>query len=145
MNRKFQPRLQCIQSTIGKKLTEAAQIADGWKRYCEDLYYDKEGNRVEREYWEQEPPLLRSEVALAIHQTASRKATGPDEVPAELFKVTITITPFMFRSHYVLQEYIRLVCVNADDFFEFRVSNTRGHSYKLYQQFSNCTSRSACR
>ena len=28
------------------------------------------------------------------------------------------------------------VCVNADDFFEFRVSNTRGHSYKLYQQFS---------
>ena len=34
------------------------------------------------------------------------------------------------------------VCVNADDFFEFRVSNTRGRSYKLYQQFSNCTSRS---
>ena len=28
------------------------------------------------------------------------------------------------------------VCVNADDFFEFRVSNTRDHSYKLYQQFS---------
>ena len=27
-------------------------------------------------------------------------------------------------------------------FFEFRVRNTRGHSYKLYQQFSNCTSRS---
>ena len=111
MNRKFQPRLQCIQSATGKKLTEAAQIADGWKRYCEDLYYDKEGKRVEREYWEQEPPPLRSEVALAIHQTASRKATGPDEVPAELFKVTITITvtitPFMFRSHYVLQDYIR--------------------------------------
>ena len=39
-----------------------------------------------------------------------------------------------------------LVCINADDFFEFRVSNTwrRGHSYKLYQQFSNCTSRSKC-
>jgi len=36
-----------------------------------------------------------------------------------------------------------IVCVNADDFFfDFRVSNTRGHSYKLYQQFSNCTSRS---
>ena len=26
--------------------------------------------------------------------------------------------------------------------FKFSVSNTRGHSYKLYQQFSNCTSRS---
>jgi len=27
-----------------------------------------------------------------------------------------------------------IVCVNADDFSEFRVSNTRGHTYKLYQQ-----------
>jgi len=34
----------------------------------------------------QEPPQLRSEVARAILQTASRKATGPDEVPAELSK-----------------------------------------------------------
>jgi len=35
---------------------------------------------------EQEPPLLRSEVASAIRQTASRKATGPDDISAELFK-----------------------------------------------------------
>ena len=40
----------------------------------------------EQEYWEKEPPPLRSEVARAIRQTASRKATGPDDVPAELFK-----------------------------------------------------------
>jgi len=58
-------------------LTEAAQIADRWKGYCEDLYQDKEGKRIEQEYWEQEPPPLRSDVARAIHQTASRKATGP--------------------------------------------------------------------
>ena len=32
------------------------------------------------------PPPLRSEVARAIRQTASRKATGPDDVSAELFK-----------------------------------------------------------
>ena len=37
---------------------------------------------------------------------------------------------------------IGLVCVNAGYFFQFRVSNTHGHSYELYQQFSNCTSRS---
>ena len=51
-----------------------------------DLYCDEEGKGIEQEYWEQEPPPLRSEVARAIHQTASRKATGSDEVPAELFK-----------------------------------------------------------
>jgi len=50
------------------------------------LYHDKEGNGTEQEYWEQEPPPLRSEVAGAIRQTVSRKATGPDDVPAELFK-----------------------------------------------------------
>ena len=45
------------------------------------------GKGIEQEiYWEQEPPPLRSEVARAIRQTANRKATGPDEVPAELFK-----------------------------------------------------------
>ena len=76
----------CIQSATGENLTEAAQIADRWKGYCEDLYCDEEGKGIEREYWEKEPPPLRSEVARAIRQTASRKATGPDEVPAELFK-----------------------------------------------------------
>ena len=40
MTRKFQPRLQGIQSGTGENLTEAAQIADRWKGYCEDLYCD---------------------------------------------------------------------------------------------------------
>ena len=44
VTRKFQPRLQCIQSATGENLTEAAQIADRWKGYCEDLYHDKEEN-----------------------------------------------------------------------------------------------------
>jgi len=65
-------------------LTEVAQIADRW--YCEDLYHDEEGNGIEQEYWEQEPSPLHSEVARVIRQTASRKATAPDDVPAELFK-----------------------------------------------------------
>jgi len=52
---------------------------------------------------EQEPPPLRSEVARAIHQIASRKATGLDEVPAELFKaggetVLIECTECVWRS-----------------------------------------------
>jgi len=50
MTRKFQPRLQCIQSATGESLTEAAQIADRWEGYCEDLYHDEEGNGIEQEY-----------------------------------------------------------------------------------------------
>jgi len=49
MTRKFQPRLQCVQSAISENLTEAAQIADWWKRYCEDMYHDEEGKGIEQE------------------------------------------------------------------------------------------------
>jgi len=45
------------------------------------VYHDEEGKEIEQEYGQQEPPPLRSEVARDIRQTASRKATGPDEVP----------------------------------------------------------------
>jgi len=62
------------------------QTAHIWKEYCEDFYDDEEKKGIEQEYWEQEPPLLSSEAARTIRQTASRNATGPDEVPAELFK-----------------------------------------------------------
>jgi len=50
------------------------------------LYHDEEGKGIKQEYWKQESPPLRSEVARSVRQTAGRKATGPDEVPAELFK-----------------------------------------------------------
>ena len=86
MTQKFQPRLQCIQSATGENLTEARQITERWKEYCEDMYHGEKGKGIQQEYWEQEPPPLRSEVACAICQTANRKATGPDEVQAELFK-----------------------------------------------------------
>jgi len=72
MTRKFQPRLQCIQLATGENLTKAAQIAYRWKGYCEDLYHDEEGKGTEQEYWQQEPPPLRSEVARAVRQQVAK-------------------------------------------------------------------------
>ena len=46
MTRKFHPRLQGIQSATGENLTEAAQIADRWKRYCEDLTVMRKGKEL---------------------------------------------------------------------------------------------------
>jgi len=43
----------------------------------EDLYRE-EGKGIKQEYWEQEPPALRSDVVRAIRQTASHKATEKD-------------------------------------------------------------------
>jgi len=45
-----------------------------------------------------------SEVACAIRQTASRKATGPDDVPAELFKAGQTALDRMHRIRVVIWE-----------------------------------------
>jgi len=62
------------------------------------LHLDEEGKGIEQEYWEQEPPPLCSEVARAIRQTASRKVTGPDEVPAKLLKAGVeTVMDKMHR------------------------------------------------
>jgi len=47
MTRKFQPRMQGIQSATGENLTEVAEITDRWKGYCEDLYCDEEGKGIE--------------------------------------------------------------------------------------------------
>jgi len=46
----------------------------------------RKGNELNKSIGSKSLLSLRSEVANAIHQTASRKATGPDEVPAKLFK-----------------------------------------------------------
>jgi len=43
MTRKFQRRLQGIQSATGENLSEAAQIADRRKGHCEYLYCYEEG------------------------------------------------------------------------------------------------------
>jgi len=46
----------------------------------------RKGKELNRSIGSKSLHPFRSKVARAIRQTASRKATGPDEVPAELFK-----------------------------------------------------------
>jgi len=36
-----------------------------------------------------------------------------------------------------------LVCIDRDEFFQLRLSTTRGHPYKLYKHFSSCSVRSS--
>ena len=36
-----------------------------------------------------------------------------------------------------------LVCIDRDEFFQLRLSTTRGHPYKLHKHFSNCSARSS--
>ena len=69
MTRKFQLRLQGIQSATGENLTQTAQLADRWKRVL--------GARAS----------TTSFRGCSCHPSDSKsQTTGPDEVPAKLFK-----------------------------------------------------------
>jgi len=123
MNRKSQPRLQCIQSATGKKLTEAAQVADGWKRYCEDLYYDKEGKELNENigskslhYFVQRLllPSIRQQVAkpqvlMRSQQNCSKSRSQSQSQSRRSCFDLIMCYKIIFG----------LVCVNADDFLSF--------------------------
>jgi len=85
LTRKFQQRLDCIQSAPGANVTEPVKTAEHWHEYCEELFADEERNKPLLQYVKQPPPLW-SEVYRAIHCTASGKSAGPYEVPVELLK-----------------------------------------------------------
>ena len=80
LKRKFQAALPDSQINDSKVSATSARYP------VSNFYCDEEGKRTEQTYWGQEPPPLPSEVARAIRQIASRKTTGPYEVPAKLFK-----------------------------------------------------------
>ena len=70
----LQPRLGVIKDENGRVLTEAGEIVDRWKRYCEGMYTSDAPTtavqRVRLEDTEQEEetclPPLKSEVEWAI-------------------------------------------------------------------------------
>jgi len=58
--------------------------------------------------------------------------------PAQFRIATLTV-----KSNILLYNRFWLVDVNFSDFFEFsRVTNTRGHAYKLYKSHCNHSTRS---
>ena len=80
------PGMAQTQQAEGNRLQFPLFTRDANLHSAVNIYHVEEENGTEQGYWEKEPPPLRSEVARAIRQTASRKAAGTGDVPAELFK-----------------------------------------------------------
>ncbi|XP_060125802.1 uncharacterized protein LOC132591374 [Zootoca vivipara] len=85
----FHTKITIIKDKSGKDLTEAEDIKKRWQEYTEELYQkDMEvsytpGSVVA----DLEPDILESEVKWALESTANNKASGSDDIPAELFKI----------------------------------------------------------
>ena len=77
-----------IKDKNGRDLVDAEETKKRWKEYMEELY-KKDLN--EPDYYDTvvshpEPDTLECEVKWALRRTAVNKASGCDEISAELFK-----------------------------------------------------------
>ena len=77
-----------IKDKNGRDLVDAEKIKKRWKGYTEELY-KKDLN--EPDYYDSvvshlEPDILECEVKWALRSTAVNKASGCDDILAELFK-----------------------------------------------------------
>ena len=74
---------------IGKDLTEAEDIKKRWQEYIEELY-KKDLNDLDNHngvVTHLEPDILEYEVKWVSRSITTNKASGGDEIPAELFKI----------------------------------------------------------
>ena len=84
----FHAKMGTIKNKKGMDLTEAEDIKKRWQEYIEEMY--------ERDFNDPDnhdgaiihlaPDILECEVKWALGSITMKKASGGDEIPAELFK-----------------------------------------------------------
>ena len=84
----FCPKMGTIKDKNGRDLVDAEKIKKRWKGYTEELY-KKDLN--EPDYYDgvvshPESYILECKVKWALRRAAVNKASGWDEIPAELFE-----------------------------------------------------------
>ena len=77
-----------IKDKNGRDIVNTEEIRKRWKEYTEELY---KRDLNELDYYDgvishAEPDILECKVKWALRSTAVNKASGCDEIPAELFK-----------------------------------------------------------
>ena len=86
---KFHPKMGTIKDTNSKDLIEAEVIKKRWQE-CKEELYKKDLNDLDNHNGvatHQESDILGCKVKRALGSIATNKASGGDEIPAELFKI----------------------------------------------------------
>ena len=85
----FHTKMVTIKDRNCMDLTEAEDIKTRWQEYTEELY--KKDHHDPDNYYgvitHLEPDILESKVKWALGSITTNKASGGDEIPAELFQV----------------------------------------------------------
>ena len=85
----FHAKMDSIKNRNGRYLTEAEDIKKRWQEYTEELHkkdlHDPDNH--DGVITHLEPDILECEVKWALGSIIMNKASGRDEIPAELFQV----------------------------------------------------------
>ena len=85
----FHVKMKTIKGRNGMDLTEAEDIKKRWQQYTEELYkkdlHDPDNHSGVITHLE--PDILECEVKWALGSITTNKASGSDEIPAELFQI----------------------------------------------------------
>ena len=83
----FHATIDTVKDRNGMDLTEAEDIKKRWQEYTEELYkkdlHDSDNHEGVITHLEQD--ILEYEVKWALESITTNKASGGDEIPAELF------------------------------------------------------------
>ena len=84
----FHTKMGLIKDRNGMDLTEAEDIKKRWQEYIEKLYkkdlHDTDNHGV---IIHLEPDILECEVKWALESMTTKKASGGDGIPVELFQI----------------------------------------------------------
>ena len=85
----FHAKMDSIKDRNGRDLTEAEDIKKRWQEYTEELYkkdlHDKDNH--DGVITHLEPDILECEVRWALGSSTTKKASGGDGIPVELFQI----------------------------------------------------------
>ena len=82
----FHAKMGSIKDRNGRDLTEAGDIKKRWQGYTEELH-KKDLNDHKGGITYLEPDILKCKVKSALGNITMNKASGHDEIPAELFQI----------------------------------------------------------
>ena len=85
----FHAKMDTIKGRNGMDLTEAEDIKKRWQEYTEELYKKDLTNPDNHDsvITHLEPDILECKVKWALRRITPNKASGDDEIPAELFQI----------------------------------------------------------
>ncbi|CAG9840824.1 unnamed protein product, partial [Diabrotica balteata] len=138
-------QISVLNNKDGKIIIDLTEKINRWSEYIRELFEDNRNNIVQVN-GETGPEILKCEVEVALKNSKTGKANGPDEVPTELLKLlndnSIGIILHLFNTIYktgiIPQKWLLSTFVtlskksNAKECSEHRTISLMSHLLKIF-------------